>query len=545
MKIRNCILLMASFLCMTACDYEDINTSTTGVSDDELKQKGLLYGAPFMAMQQRVIPIGSPSLTTGPGNDLQNTDLISSGSYIGYFGNNNNWATNPLEATWHFTEERMVYSYQNFYSTFFQSWIDIRNKVKDSELPSDLAVAALSDIVKIMAWSRATDVFGPIAYTRAGQGEISPKFDSQEEVYKAMLAELADAVAVLNQAPSQILPAYDLIYGGNTAQWVKLANSMMLRLAVRTHFKNETLAREYIAKALDPANGGVLEAVSDAAKIGDSALMPLKNSMMPSVEEYGETRMGATIWAYLTGYDDGRAAKMFTQVEDWYGNPDYEFLPPTNNQAKSESTAGGTSKPIVSDGSPLYWMRASEVYFLRAEAVLYELAAGDVKSLYESGVRTSFEEFGATGVDSYLQKKVLPADIEYGTCSFNRSYSSNMSTGNTSPCWTDYKTSDQKEEQLQKIMTQKYLALYPNAVEAWTEYRRTGYPYVAKPADTQAYSRIGAAPDARTPERFRFAPSEYQTNPNMAEIPTLLGGPDQGSTPLWWVRDGRPKQPNN
>ena len=132
MKIRNCILLMASFLCMTACDYEDINTSTTGVSDDELKQKGLLYGAPFMAMQQRVIPIGSPSLTTGPGNDLQNTDLISSGSYIGYFGNNNNWATNPLEATWHFTEERMVYSYQNFYSTFFQSWIDIRNKVKDS-----------------------------------------------------------------------------------------------------------------------------------------------------------------------------------------------------------------------------------------------------------------------------------------------------------------------------------------------------------------------------------------------------------------------------
>ena len=102
-----------------------------------------------------------------------------------------------------------------------------------------------------------------------------------------------------------------------------------------------------------------MEAVSDAAKIGDSALMPLKNSMMPSVEEYGETRMGATIWAYLTGYDDGRAAKMFTQVEDWYGNPDYEFLPPTNNQAKSESTAGGTSKPIVSDGSPLYWMRAS------------------------------------------------------------------------------------------------------------------------------------------------------------------------------------------
>lgn len=542
MKIRNYILTIASFLCVAACDYEDVNTSTTGVSDDELKQKGLMYGAPFMAMQQRVIPIGSPNLTTGPGNDLQNTDLISSGSYIGYFGNNNNWSNNPLEATWYFTESRMTYAYQNFYSTFFQSWIDIHNKVKDSELPFDQAVAALSDIVKVMAWSRATDVFGPIAYTRAGQGEISPKFDSQEDVYKAMLADLAAAVAVLNQTPSQILPAYDLIYGGNTPQWVKLGNSMMLRLAVRTHFKNQELAREYIAKALDPANGGVMEAVSDVAKIGDSALMPLKNSMMASVEEYGETRMGATIWSYLSGYGDERAAKMFTMVENpWYGDLEFSFLPPTNNRSKNDNVAISTSKPIVSDGTPLYWMRASEVYFLRAEAALYGLAAGDAQSLYEAGVRTSFEEFGATGVETYLQGTNLPKDIEYGSSFGNQSYSSDMTTGNTSPKWNDYKKSNREEEQLQKIMTQKFLALYPNAVEAWTEYRRTGYPVIARPADGQAYSRIGAEKDAKTPERFRFAPSEYQTNPNMEEIPALLNGPDQGATPLWWVRDGRPK----
>lgn len=542
MKIKNCILIIASLLAVSACDYEDINTSSTGVSDDELKQKGLMYGAPFMAMQQRVIPIGSPSLTTGPGNDLQNTDLISSGNYIGYFGNNNDWANNPLEATWYFTEKRMVYAYQNFYSTFFQSWIDIHDKVKDSELPSDHAIGALADVVKVIAWSRATDVFGPIAYTRAGQGEISPKFDAQEDVYKAMLADLAAAVEVLNHAPDQILPLYDLIYGGNTAQWIKLANSIMLRLAVRTHFKNEALAREYIEKALNPANGGVMEVVADEAKIGDGPLMPLKNSMMASVEEYGETRMGATIWAYLKGYADDRMAKMFTQAEQTSGKLDYKCLPPTNNNSKTDSRAKTTSKPIVTDASPLYWMRASEVYFLRAEAALYGLAAGDAKSLYETGVRTSFEEFGVTGADTYLQKTTLPVDIKNGNTAIYY-YSSVLQTGNTSPKWDDYKTANQQEEQLQKIMTQKYLALFPNAVEAWTEYRRTGYPYVAKPADTQAYSRIGAEdPNTRTPERFRFAPSEYQTNPNMEEIPTLLGGPDQGATPLWWVRDNRPKQ---
>lgn len=102
-----------------------------------------------------------------------------------------------------------------------------------------------------------------------------------------------------------------------------------------------------------------------------------------------------------------------------------------------------------------------------------------------------------------------------------------------------------QEEQLQKIITQKYLALYPNAVEAWTEYRRTGFPYLMKPMDEVAPGRIGASiEDCRVPERFRFAPTAYNSNPNMAEIPTLLGGGDIGATKLWWVRSNRPKQPN-
>ena len=96
---------------------------------------------------------------------------------------------------------------------------------------------------------------------------------------------------------------------------------------------------------------------------------------------------------------------------------------------------------------------------------------------------------------------------------------------------------------LQKIITQKYLALYPNAVEAWTEYRRTGYPYLLKPAYDKAYVSIGGEEDAITPERFRFAPAEYGTNPNMSEVPAQLGGEDQGATKLWWVRNNRPKQP--
>jgi hypothetical protein len=115
MKLKKYILSLASLALITSCDYEDINTNIYGVSDEELG--ALLYGTSFMDMQQKVIPIGSPTLTTGPGNDLQNTDLISSGTYIGYFGNNNNWAgAGYLEANWNFQDNRMNYAYENFYS---------------------------------------------------------------------------------------------------------------------------------------------------------------------------------------------------------------------------------------------------------------------------------------------------------------------------------------------------------------------------------------------------------------------------------------------
>ena len=84
-------IYLALIALLSACaDYEDINSNIYGVTDSELKAGGLAYGSAFMKMQQLVIPIGSPDKTTDPGNDLQNTDLISSGNYIGYFGNNNN-----------------------------------------------------------------------------------------------------------------------------------------------------------------------------------------------------------------------------------------------------------------------------------------------------------------------------------------------------------------------------------------------------------------------------------------------------------------------
>lgn len=546
--MKKYIILLLTLCSMSACDYETVNTDPYGVSDEELGP--LKYGARFMNMQQRVIPIGSPSLTTGPGNDLQNTDLISSGNYIGYFGNNNNWGFNN-ESNWNFTDSRMNYAYQNFYSSIFLPWNEIYEIAKDAESPSEQAILEMANIVRNMAWLRATDVFGPIAYTSAGDGSIAPKFDSQEVVYKTMMADLAKSVELLNTISYRVMSQYDLIYDGNVQNWVKLANSLMLRMAVRVHFKDEALAREYIAKALDPKNGGVIEDIASEAKIQTSAKMPLLNSMMASVNDYNETRMGATIWGYLRGYRDPRLSKYFTQGTYGYGSymqKDYFAVAPENTNSKQETTWSEkfASRPNIDANSPLYWFRASETYFLKAEAALYNLMEGDPQTFYEQGVSMSFQENGVNGFTAdYLETTDKPLGIRtmaywYGD------YGHDLSIGNTSPKWDDYTGSlPQKDEQLQKIITQKYLALYPNAVEAWTEYRRTGFPYIMKPMDGAAAGRIGAsAEDTRAPERFRFAPTAYNSNPNMAEIPKLLGGDDIGATKMWWVRSDRPKQPN-
>lgn len=544
MKIKKYLLLIFSLSLLTSCeDYMDINKSTTGVTDEDLEAGGLIYGTQLMDMQQRVIPIGSPSKTTGPGNDLAVTDIMSSGNYIGYFGMNNNWKFGT-EATWDFADNRMNYAYEQLYMKVYQPWVQIFQKIGTSEEPEKQEIMAIFNVVKAVGWLRATDCFGPIVYSNAGNGDIAPALDKQEDVYKAMLKDLETCADILNKATSKIMPKYDLIYDGDPAKWTKLANSLMLRMAVRVHFVNKDLSIEYIEKALNPKNGGVIESKADEAKIGNTSKYPLLNSLIATID-YKENRMGATAWSYLTGYNDPRLEMYYTQGT--YNKTDgYYCIAPGNTQGQGtkENSAEFASCPKVENADPLYWFRASETYFLKAEAVLYELTAGNVKELYEAGVKMSMDEWGITDAvaTNYLNRgNVKPATLTTSNYHYGggKSYSFDITTGNVSPKWNE---SASEEGKLQQIITQKYLALYPNGVEAWTEYRRTGFPYLADLFDDNLPNKIGADEKSRTPERFSFSTKEYDGNPNMSSISTLLNGPDKGGTKLWWVRPDRPVQ---
>ena len=89
------------------------------------------------------------------------------------------------------------------------------------------------------------------------------------------------------------------------------------------------------------------------------------------------------------------------------------------------------------------------------------------------------------------------------------------------------------EEKLERIITQKWIAIYPDGQEAWSEFRRTAYPKVFPVMINNSGGTINTNKQVR---RIPYPASEYRNNANNVNnaVSTLLGGADNGGTQLWW-----------
>ena len=134
----------------------------------------------------------------------------------------------------------------------------------------------------------------------------------------------------------------------------------------------------------------------------------------------------------------------------------------------------------VSASTPIQLMTAAEVYFLCAEAALrkWDVGGKSAQSFYEDGIRTAFvQPIGANNAKAgdateYIQGTSMPepyVDVKNAEYSYD-------AAGQVSVSWED--AADDEEALLEKIITQKWLALYPDGQEAWSEFRRTGCPQV-------------------------------------------------------------------
>lgn len=518
----------------TACDFQKVNTNEFELLPEEGLMDGISIGGPITAMQKCVFPVGTQADGTSVANRYQTAYNLAADCWSGYFGQNNNWG-GPNNLNYFLKDGWVASSYTESYSTVVPLWQDLKGKT-ETQFPE---VFALAQILKISAWHKATDMFGPIPYKEAGKGLITVPYDSQEEVYKAMFKELSDAIEVLTKyadnGNSKLLPNADAIYAGDVHKWVVYANSLMLRLAMRVYYADAALSKKYALQAVNHSYG-VMKTKDDEAKMERGASLEFKNNLDVLINQYNECRMGSSMLAYLGGYQDPRLPKYFNTstvsqavTVGTYGK--YSGVP-TGHDVSSNDAFRDSSRPAITSTTPTYWMRASEVYFLLAEAALHGFAVGGTaESLYEKGIEMSFEENGiaSSEVADYMSSGLKPSAYSFHLTNPGV----NVDVPAVTQATTEWTGTD--EEKLEKIMIQKWIALYPNGQEAWTEYRRTGYPKLHSVITNYSNGEIDSEVGIR---RMRFPTNKSTSAEDIANLESarklLRGGLDKAGTRLWW-----------
>ncbi|MDE6872139.1 MAG: SusD/RagB family nutrient-binding outer membrane lipoprotein [Bacteroidales bacterium] len=527
MKYRyllSCLAIMAG--CTSG--FERFNTNPNEATEEQIDWDNARTGANFLQMEQNVLVVAQPG--AGIGTDrYQTVEMMGGDAFVGYWG----FPAPDINSCTRYSWSKASWYGDMFttnYSRTMNAWRMLKLAIGDDSDPR----FALAQILKVAAMHRVTDTYGPIPYLDFGVGD-EVRYDSQKDVYYRFFEELSSAVEVLYPyaAGGQTLFAdYDCVYRGDISKWVKFANTLRLRLAMHIAYSDPVKARvEAEAAASDP--GGMMVRADEFARL--QHITPIDNYESPVyiVAGWGDLRLGATLQSYMTGYNDPRLKAWFHECTSGGYQGIRAGMANTilkNSYAPEEGyvTSCKFSIPVTGSTADVVWMRASETYFLLAEAALRGWdVGGTAASFYEEGVKMSFSENNVGGAEEYLLDRVsTPADY---TDPVTSSYSKNA-MGDITISWDD---AADDETKLERIITQKYIALFPVGQEAWTEFRRTGYPKVFPVCVNE--SNGGCVDDNLQIRRLAFPESEYNTN--YAELQNgiaLLGGPDNPGTRLWW-----------
>lgn len=505
-------------------EFQDINTNPLLPNTEMLGKDGVLNGTFLPKLQFAPVPTGLGG--TDFVNNYQVANNLTTDSWAGYMA--------PRDAKWtgrnltqfFFNEGWTNGVFASGMTDVFAPWIKIKQLNRDSKTPN-LEIWSIAQISKIMGIHRTTDRFGAIPYFKVGNGSFTVEYDAQEDIYKSFFTELEEAVNHLynfSLSTPTVPRASDVVYDGDARKWARLGNSLMLRLAMRVRYADLALSKTWAEKAMThPA--GLIESVADVAKLESGAGLRTKNALYTIAGAYNDTRMGASIQSYLSGYNDPRLSVYFE------GNTSIAVPPAIPSTGNAYDDA---AKPKVGEFSPTYWLKASEVAFLQAEAALYGYNTGGktAQDLYEKGIRLSFQENGLTVQQAtiYMAGRTTPAAFVDN----KRPQYSASAPSNVQVAWN---TGATEEEQLERIIVQKYLAIFPDGTEAWSEWRRTGYPKLI-PANTNI-SNAGVVTSNGYKDGVRSFPyPQKELTENTANVQNAInihrGGSNTANIAVWW-----------
>ncbi len=514
---------------MVACtkNFQSINTNPYQPTDTMLTYDNFKIGGYFTQLEESVMPIGTAADATGPANNYQIAFDLCVNNWGGYtaaqtskFNGGNNFMS------YFFYQDWVNGTFTDRFTSVFNPWLQIKKNVGTSH-PE---VFALAQIIKISGIHMTTDMFGPIPYSALGSGSLSVPYDAQQKIYQSFFSELTDAIAVLSsyqRASNSIVPDYDAVYGGDVTKWIRFANSLMLRLAMRIVYADPANAQKYAEQAVNNSFG-VIEDINDGAQMSSGAGFIFQNPLTTLWGSYGDTRMNASILSYLKGYNDPRLAVYASKVTigsstDYFG---------VRTGATTDATSFPSfSSPNINYSTPLYWLKASEVSFLKAEGALRGWNMnGTAEQFYEDGISKSFAENGVASSTYEDDNTSKPA-------SYTNPYYGGQNAPASSVITVKWNDADPFEPKLERIITQKWLASFPNGSEAWAEYRRTGYP---KLFPVQINNSGGSVSTAAGVRRMVYPTDEYLNNAVNVQtaVQSLLSGPDNGGTKVWWDKKG-------
>jgi len=395
--------------------------------------------------------------------------------------------------------------------------------------PNGAYSEAVAKILKAYGYQIIVDGYGTAPYSEAFQGSANffPKYDDGQSIYDSSIVQLDNAINLITNAPATVtnLGNNDIMFGGDMTLWAQFANTLKLRFIIRqSNIISASDAQAEIAKTASIGyltedaliNPGYLNTAGKQNPYWTSYGVDPGGSLYS--DGYNYLRGGGAAVDFFKSKNDPRlffayapdnsdpSTSDFSKVDPVFG--DYDGVYYGDRDAASAQGTKGTVgighgvMPGFNASVPL--MTAAESYFLQAEAAFRGWTSGDAQSLYESGITASFEYLYTAGGDN-----VADADADAAT----------------------YIAANAGTVSIQNIIVQKWAALADmNPFEAWTEYRRTGYPNATILPLTKFPGNSRAIPT-----KLMYPTSEQNTNQDNYKAAVAKGN-DPQSTKVFWMK---------
>lgn len=378
---------------------------------------------------------------------------------------------------------------------FSEMYRDVLYDLKDAKSKANTEnKKAMISVLEVYTWQQLVDTFGDIPYSEALQGSLipTPSYDDAQTIYEDLIVRINDAINQFSIAGESGFTSADVIYGGDINQWLKFANSVKLKLAMR-------IADVTALSALSQTNAeqavaaGVFTSNSDNATISYETSPPNTNPLWVDLVQSGRSDfvIANTLVDYMNTLSDPRRAAYF---DDNLGAGTYVGGPYGDNNSFPSYTH--INDMIQAPDFRGVLLDFSEVEFLLAEASERGYAVGGTaETHYNAGITASMEDWGVSTIDATAY--LLNPSVAYTTA-----------TGT----WRE------------KIGFQFWLAMYNRGFEGWSIYRK----YDAPVMNTAAVSLLPV------PKRYTYPLSEQTLNlTNYTAAAAAIGG-DELATPIFW-----------